>query len=156
MASLRLPSTTVTGVMSGPIPVIQAGIANTNLTAQFLQDFFRSWLKLNITQLASMLTILATATTGFGTIKGVSSKIYWWFVRHFTSSISVASNDKLNAGILTAQTERVQNGGYYQPARRPEKIEEVSKLTISRNCATNPLPCSVLYYLKKYRKVKLT
>ena len=50
--------------------------------------------------MASMLTIYATLSGGLNDLKKAIFKIYWWFTKFFTSSISVASCDRLNREIL--------------------------------------------------------
>jgi chaperone BCS1 len=95
----------------------------------FLQDFFAAWLKIDLTTLAAALTIFGTISGALGDLKGVALKIYWWFTRLFTASISIPSSDKLNreilnwvgseiltrqgTRILTARTEAAQKDAWY-------------------------------------------
>ena len=95
----------------------------------FLRSFFASWLKLDLTTLASLLTIFGTLSGALRILKGFALKLYWWFTKFFTASISIAGNDRLNREIvnwlgskvltrsgeriLTARTEIVQNEATY-------------------------------------------
>jgi len=95
----------------------------------FLQDFFAAWLKIDLTTLAAALTIFGTISGALGDLKGVALKVYWWFTRLFTASISIPSSDKLNreilnwvgseiltrqgTRILTARTEAIQKDPWY-------------------------------------------
>jgi chaperone BCS1 len=105
----------------------------------FLQSFFAAWLKLDLTTLASILTIFGTLTNAWRALQGVTLKIYWWFTRFFTASISIAGSDRLNreilnwlgseilmpkgTRILTARTETIQNDAWY-PRRHVEEKDE--------------------------------
>jgi mitochondrial chaperone BCS1 len=81
----------------------------------FLQKFFSTWLKLDITTLAAVLTIFGTLSGGLKDLHGVALKVYWWITKFFTASISIASSDRLNrevinwlgARILTRQGTRI-------------------------------------------------
>jgi chaperone BCS1 len=95
----------------------------------FMQSFFKTWLKLDLTTLAAALTIFGTISSASVVLKGLGMKIYWWFTALFTASISVASSDRLNreilnwvgaqvltrqaTRILTARTEVVQNDSWH-------------------------------------------
>lgn len=103
----------------------------------FLQDFFAAWLKIDLTTLAAALTIFGTISGALGDLKGVALKVYWWFTRLFTASISIPSSDKLNreilnwvgseiltrqgTRILTARTEAIQKDPWY--VRRSVRTE---------------------------------
>lgn len=91
----------------------------------FLQTFFSTWLKLDLTTLAAALTIFSTISGAARVLQGVALKVYWYFTKFFTASISIAASDKLNkeilnwigaqvltrqgTRILTARTETIQN-----------------------------------------------
>jgi chaperone BCS1 len=95
----------------------------------FLQSFFKSWLKLDLTTLAAALTIFGTISSASVVLKGFGLKVYWWFTALFTASISIASSDRLNreilnwigeqvlarqaTRILTARTEAIQNDAWH-------------------------------------------
>jgi chaperone BCS1 len=66
----------------------------------FIQDLLGSWLKLDLTTLAAVLTIAGTISSTFRTLADFSVTVYWWFARFFTASISVPANDRLNREIL--------------------------------------------------------
>src|SRR6266536_2221522 len=101
----------------------------------FLQEFFSTWLKLDLTTLATALTIFGTISGALGDLEGLALKVYWWFTRLFTASISVASSDRLNkeilnwvgaqvltrqgTRILTARTEAIQSDSWY--SRKTER-----------------------------------
>jgi chaperone BCS1 len=94
----------------------------------FMQSFFKTWLKLDLTTLAAVMTIFGTISSASVALKGLGTKVYWWFTALFTASISVASSDRLNreilnwvgaqvltrqaTRILTARTEVVQNDSW--------------------------------------------
>jgi chaperone BCS1 len=100
---------------------------------EFLQSFFATWLKLDITQLAAALTIFSTISSAGSTLQALSLKLYWYFTKFFTASISIASSDRLNREILnwlgaqvlekqatrvlTARTETIQTDAYWRPRR---------------------------------------
>jgi chaperone BCS1 len=102
----------------------------------FLQGFFATWLKLDLSTLAAALTIFGTISGALGDLQGLALKVYWWFTRLFTASISVASSDRLNkeilnwigtqvltrqgTRILTARTETIQTDTWY-PRRATER-----------------------------------
>ena len=95
----------------------------------FLQSFFATWLKLDLTTLASLLTIFGTLSGALRLVQSFALKLYWWFTKFFTASISIAGNDRLNREIvnwlgvkvlvssgeriLTARTEMVQNEAFH-------------------------------------------
>jgi mitochondrial chaperone BCS1 len=80
-----------------------------------LRDLIASWLKLDITTLAAVLTILGTISGAFRDLQTLAAKAYWWITRFLTSSISIAGKDRLNredlnwvgANVLTRQAPRV-------------------------------------------------
>jgi len=95
----------------------------------FMQAFFKTWLKLDLTTLAAALTIFGTISSALVVLKGLGMKVYWWFTALFTASISIASSDRLNreilnwigaqvltrqaTRILTARTETIQNDAWH-------------------------------------------
>ncbi|TAQ83060.1 hypothetical protein B7494_g8616 [Chlorociboria aeruginascens] len=94
----------------------------------FLRDFFSTWLKLDITELAAALTIFGTISSALQDLKILGLKLYWWITKLFTASISIASTDRLNrevvnwlgaqiltrqeTRILTARSETIQNDAW--------------------------------------------
>jgi len=99
----------------------------------FIRRFFATWLKLDLTTLAAALTIFGTLSSTLQEAKGLTMKVYWWFTKFFTSSISIGSNDRLNreilnwvgaqivtrqgTRILTAQTETIRTDAWYAPQK---------------------------------------
>jgi chaperone BCS1 len=65
-----------------------------------LQDFFKKWLKLDLTTLLTAAALLGAASTGAQSMQETGSKLYWWVVRFLTASISIAGNDRLNREVL--------------------------------------------------------
>ncbi|KAK3339941.1 BCS1 N terminal-domain-containing protein [Lasiosphaeria hispida] len=94
-----------------------------------LQNFLKTWLRVDITTLLTVAALLGAASSGAQSIQETASKLYWWIVRFLTASISVAGNDRLNrevlnwlgahvlAGrgtrILTAKSETVQTDAWH-------------------------------------------
>jgi mitochondrial chaperone BCS1 len=66
----------------------------------FLQKFASSWLKLDITTIAAILTIFGMISSALPMLQSGAVRVYWWITRFFTASISVAANDRLNREIL--------------------------------------------------------
>ncbi|KAH8760615.1 BCS1 N terminal-domain-containing protein [Hyaloscypha finlandica] len=103
----------------------------------FMQAFFKTWLKLDLTTLAAALTIFGTISSALVVLKGLSMKVYWWFTALFTASISIASSDRLNreilnwigaqvltrqaTRILTARTETIQNDAWHHRRNHVER-----------------------------------
>ncbi|RKU39816.1 hypothetical protein DL546_000161 [Coniochaeta pulveracea] len=99
----------------------------------FIQDLLGSWLKLDLTTLAAVLTIAGTISSTLQTLADISLTVYWWFVRFFTASISVPANDRLNreilnwvgsnvilrqnTRILTAGTEPIESDSWHSRGR---------------------------------------
>lgn len=106
---------------------IAAGRSISGASARFgfLKAFFTTWLKLDLTTLAAVLTIFNTLTGVWRILQSLGLQAYWYFTKLFTASISIASSDKLNGEIvawigaevlerqatriLTAKTELVAN-----------------------------------------------
>jgi chaperone BCS1 len=81
----------------------------------------------------------------------VTLKIYWWFTRFFTASISIAGSDRLNreilnwlgsevlmpkgTRILTARTETIQNDVWY-----PRRVEEQDEFHLDKRVPIKYLP----------------
>lgn len=93
--SRRSPSEAANGAGS-----IQHILQNPVTGFPFLAKFFKTWLKLDIATLAAILTIIGTISGGLTALQGLGLKIYWWFTKFFTASISIASSDRLNREIL--------------------------------------------------------
>jgi chaperone BCS1 len=103
----------------------------------FLRAFFSTWLKLDLTTLAATLTIFSTLSGALKVVKGLALKVYWWFTKFCTASISIASSDRLNREIvnwlgakvlerqatrvLTARTETIQNDAWHRPTMAVER-----------------------------------
>ncbi|TVY65731.1 putative mitochondrial chaperone BCS1-B [Lachnellula suecica] len=134
---LGLARTSLLGLAPGAS--IKDVLENSTPGFGFLQEFFASWLKIDLTTLATALTIFGTISSALQDLKGIGIKIYWWFTALFTASISVASNDKLNreiinwigtqvltrqgTRILTAKTEAVQSDSWFSPRPNDESNE---------------------------------
>ena len=65
-----------------------------------LQDFFKKWLRLDLTTLLTAAALMGAASSGAQSIQETGSKVYWWIVRFLTASISIAGNDRLNREVL--------------------------------------------------------
>ncbi|KAL2189173.1 P-loop containing nucleoside triphosphate hydrolase protein [Thermothelomyces heterothallicus CBS 203.75] len=65
-----------------------------------LQDFFKKWLKLDLTTILAAAALLGAASSGAQTVQHTGSRIYWWVVRFLTASVSIAGNDRLNREVL--------------------------------------------------------
>ncbi|KAL2158178.1 hypothetical protein VTH06DRAFT_4746 [Thermothelomyces fergusii] len=65
-----------------------------------LQDFFKKWLKLDLTTILAAAALLGAASAGAQALQNTGSKIYWWIVRFMTASVSIAGNDRLNREVL--------------------------------------------------------
>ncbi|PBP25333.1 ATPase, partial [Diplocarpon rosae] len=103
----------------------------------FLKAFFSTWLKLDLTTLAAALTIFSTISSVARVVQGLALKLYWYFTKFFTASISVAPSDKLNkeilnwigaqvltrqgTRILTARTESVPSPYYWMENKKTER-----------------------------------
>lgn len=125
---LELAQTSVLGAAAGAGQSIQDVLDGSLPGFGFFQAFFKTWLKIDITTLAAALTIFGTISGAVKDLQGIAMKIYWWFTRFFTASISIASSDRLNreilnwigaqvierqgTRILTARTEAVQTDAY--------------------------------------------
>lgn len=95
----------------------------------FLQRFFLTWLKVDLTTLATAITVFGIMSGSIQDLYRGASKLYqsayWWITRFLTASISIASSDRLNrevlnwlganvltkqrTRILTARSETIQN-----------------------------------------------
>ncbi|SPQ26208.1 ef37c560-fc9c-449e-89a2-2846f60da9fa [Thermothielavioides terrestris] len=65
-----------------------------------LRDFFKKWLRLDLTTVLTVAALMGAASTGAQSLQETGSKIYWWIVRFLTASISIAGNDRLNREVL--------------------------------------------------------
>ena len=105
---------------------------------RFLRSFFATWLRLDLTTLASLLTIFGTLSGALRIVQGLALKLYWWFTKFFTASISIAGSDRLNreivnwlasqvltrgkgTRILTARTETIQNDAFHMRRTTTER-----------------------------------
>lgn len=103
-----------------------------------LRSFFATWIKLDLTTLASLLTIFGTLSGALRIVQGLALKLYWWFTKFFTASISIAGSDRLNreivnwlasqvltrgngTRILTARTEVIQNDAVHMRRTSTER-----------------------------------
>ncbi|CAL3964953.1 unnamed protein product [Diplocarpon coronariae] len=103
----------------------------------FLKAFFSTWLKLDLTTLAAALTIFSTISGVARVVQGLALKVYWYFTKFFTASVSVAPSDKLNreilnwlgaqvltrqgTRILTARTESVPSPYHWMEDKKTER-----------------------------------
>lgn len=94
-----------------------------------LQNFFKKWLKLELTTVLTIAALMGAASSGAQSLQETGSKIYWWIVRFLTASISIAGNDRLNrevlnwlgahvltkksTRILTANSESIRNEAWH-------------------------------------------
>jgi chaperone BCS1 len=65
-----------------------------------LQDFFKRWLRIDLTTLLTAAALMGAASSGAQSLQDTGSKFYWWIVRFLTASISIAGNDRLNREVL--------------------------------------------------------
>jgi chaperone BCS1 len=65
-----------------------------------LRDFFKKWLRLDLTTLLTIAALMGAASSGAQSIQETGSKVYWWIVRFLTASISIGGNDRLNREVL--------------------------------------------------------
>ncbi|KAK4445256.1 BCS1 N terminal-domain-containing protein [Podospora aff. communis PSN243] len=94
-----------------------------------LQNFFKSWLGLDLTTVLTAAALMGAASSGAAAIRAWGSKVYWWIIQFLTASISIAGKDRLNrevlnwlgahvlaskgTRILTANSETVQSDAYH-------------------------------------------
>ncbi|KAH8898944.1 P-loop containing nucleoside triphosphate hydrolase protein [Thozetella sp. PMI_491] len=94
-----------------------------------LQRFFKTWLRIDITALFVVVSLLGAASSGFASLQGGASKLYWAVLKFLTASISVAGSDRLNREvlnwlganvlgpqglrILTARSETIKNDAWH-------------------------------------------
>ena len=96
-SSIALANTSALGGTGTSLPQI---LQQSTPGFGFLQGFFKSWLKLDLTTLAATLTIFGTISSALVVLKGFGLKVYWWFTVLFTVLISIVSSDRLNEKIL--------------------------------------------------------
>ncbi|KAL2259131.1 hypothetical protein VTK26DRAFT_7314 [Humicola hyalothermophila] len=94
-----------------------------------LQNFFKRWLRLDLTTLLTISALMGAASSGAQSLQETGFKLYWWIVRFLTASISIAGNDRLNrevlnwlgahvltkknTRILTANSESIRNESWH-------------------------------------------
>ncbi|KAL1840393.1 hypothetical protein VTJ49DRAFT_519 [Mycothermus thermophilus] len=121
---LALAGTTVLNGGSSTISDLEERIPGFSI----LQDFFKKWLRLDLTTLLTAAALMGAASSGAQSLQDTGTKIYWWIVRFLTASISIAGHDRLNrevlnwlgahvlskgrARILTANSETIQNDAW--------------------------------------------
>ncbi|KAH6612301.1 BCS1 N terminal-domain-containing protein [Chaetomium sp. MPI-SDFR-AT-0129] len=93
---LALASTTLLGDRSASTEDLERRIPGFSM----LQDFFKRWLRVDLTTLLTAAALMGAASSGAQSIQETGSKVYWWFVRFLTASISIAGNDRLNREVL--------------------------------------------------------
>src|SRR5262249_30902569 len=101
MSSSKLPllsmaRTALLGVAAGSRDSIQDVLDKNFPGLSALQSFFSTWLKIDITTLAVALTVLGGLPSALGDLQSLLLKLYWWFAKFFTASVSIAGNDRLN------------------------------------------------------------
>ncbi|KAL2123747.1 hypothetical protein VTJ04DRAFT_112 [Mycothermus thermophilus] len=121
---LALASTSVLNGGSMSVQDLEDRIPGFSL----LQDFFKKWLRLDLTTLLTAAALMGAASSGAQSLQDTGYKIYWWIVRFLTASISIAGHDRLNrevlnwlgahvlnkrgTRILTANSETIQNDAW--------------------------------------------
>ncbi|KAK0624094.1 BCS1 N terminal-domain-containing protein, partial [Immersiella caudata] len=65
-----------------------------------LQNFFKSWLGVDLTTVLTAAALMGAASSGARAIQASGSKVYWWIIRFLTASISIAGRDRLNREVL--------------------------------------------------------
>lgn len=109
----------------------------------YLQELLSSWFQLDITRVLIISTLFGTLFNSIKDLQGLTVKIYWWFTKLFTASISIGSNDRLNREIinwigsnvlekqktrvLTARSEVIENDAYSWRSQRIERNELYEK-----------------------------
>lgn len=104
-----------------------------------IDAFYSTWLNLDLTTLAAVLTVFGTVGNAVRDLRDVSFKLYWWITTFFTASISINGSDRLNrevinwlganvltrqgTRILTACSETINNDSWswrYRPVERTD------------------------------------
>ncbi|KAK3680994.1 P-loop containing nucleoside triphosphate hydrolase protein [Podospora appendiculata] len=89
--------------------LLGAGTPGVSLQEQFeeripgfgvLQNFFKTWLRLDLTTVLTVAALMGAASSGVQSLKATGYSIYWWILRFLTASISIAGNDRLNREVL--------------------------------------------------------
>ena len=108
---------------------VLGALEGDSLGAGHLQGLLSTWLNLDLTTVAAILTICGVITGVSRSLAGLALKLYWWITRFFTASVSIAASDRLNrevlnwlganvllrqgTRVLTAGSERVMNDANY-------------------------------------------
>lgn len=124
--------------LAGTTSLFSAGSNTTSIQEQLeekipgfgiLQNFFKRWLKLDLSTVLTVAALWGAASSGMRGVREAGSRLYWWIIRFLTASISISGHDRLNkevinylgatvlkkAGsrILTAHSETKNNHDYY-------------------------------------------
>lgn len=115
----------------------------------FIQGFFSTWLKLDLSKLAAAFVILSAAAGG---LQAVLPAIYRCIVRFFTASVSIAADDRLNkevlnwlgANVLPRQNTRLLNAK--SEAIRDDSWSSYRRSNTSRNDLNHERRVPVQYF----------
>jgi len=66
----------------------------------YLHQLLRTWLNLDVTTVAAVLTIIGVISGVAQDLSGIALKVYWWITKFFTASVSIPSSDRLNREVL--------------------------------------------------------
>lgn len=88
----------------------------------YLRQLLRTWLNLDVTTVAAILTIIGVVTSAAQDLSRIALKVYWWITKFFTASVSIPSSDRLNrevlnwvgANVLVRQGTRILTAGTEQ------------------------------------------
>jgi hypothetical protein len=83
---------------------------------RMLRNFFKQWLKIDLTTLTVLLTIFGTLKTGAGTIRNIGEQLWGYISRFFLSAITVGGQDKLNEEVLFWVSQKIL------PQRNPRML----------------------------------
>ncbi|KAI1875144.1 hypothetical protein JX265_004202 [Neoarthrinium moseri] len=84
------------GSLSSSIQTIFASTPGLKM----LQKFFASWLRIDLSTLVLYITILGYFSDGFSELESIASRFYGLIVKFWTSSVSLAGDEPLNAHVL--------------------------------------------------------
>ncbi len=95
---IDLARTSVLGGLGGGTSI--EDLLETTPGFKYIHDFFSTWLSLDITTIAALMTIIGIVSSALPVVQNGTVKVYWWITRFFTASISIGPNDRLNREVL--------------------------------------------------------
>ncbi|KAK3944368.1 putative mitochondrial chaperone BCS1-B [Diplogelasinospora grovesii] len=137
MNSLLALASTSSLLAGGSGSSLQENLEQRILGFSVLQNFFKTWLKIDLTSLFTIAALMGAAGGGLQSLRSGAFKIYWTVIRFLTASISIAGSDRLNrevlnwigaqvlakqgSRVLTAHSERIQNDAWHYLRRVQER-----------------------------------